>query len=165
MIFLYLLIVVAVFFGMEWVAWATHKYVMHGFLWFLHEDHHRGGYHPFQKNDTFFLIFAIPSWLCIMLGWMNFAWWVVAIGVGILLYGVCYFLVHDVLIHRRFKWFSRTSSRYLKALRWAHKMHHRHLGKEHGESFGMLFVGRQYREKVHRDEAHAAAAKPPTAAR
>ena len=25
---------------MEFVAWFTHKYVMHGFLWFLHKDHH-----------------------------------------------------------------------------------------------------------------------------
>jgi beta-carotene 3-hydroxylase len=30
-------------------------------------------------------------------------------------------------------------------------MHHKHLGKEHGESFGMLYVHRKYWEKVRRD--------------
>ena len=66
------------------------------------------------------------------------------VGLGILLYGIAYFLVHDVLIHRRFKWFDNTNNWYLRALRKAHKMHHKHLGKEHGECFGMLFVPFKY---------------------
>lgn len=152
MIALYILIVVLAFFGMELVAWAAHKYVMHGWLWYLHKDHHDGGYHPFQKNDAFFLIFAIPSWLCIMLGWMNAVWWVVSIGVGILLYGVCYFLVHDVVVHQRYKWFTRSGNRYIRAIRWAHKMHHKHRRKEEGESFGLLFVGKLYWDKVRKDD-------------
>ena len=53
---------------MEGAAWSAHKYLMHGFLWKVHEDHHKPTGHVFQKNDLFFLIFAIPSWLCIMLG-------------------------------------------------------------------------------------------------
>lgn len=161
MILLYLLIGIATFLGMEWVAWATHKYIMHGWLWYLHEDHHRGGYHPFQKNDTFFLIFAIPSWLCIMLGGMHAAWWSVAVGFGIMAYGICYFLIHDVIIHQRFKWFARSGNRYIRAIRWAHKMHHRHLQKENGESFGMLIVARKYRQKVLRDEQMAARNRKP----
>ena len=149
---IYILIVIATFFFMEYVAWASHRYLMHGAFWFLHEDHHQGGYTPFQKNDTFFLIFAIPSWLCIMLGWMNYTWWVVAIGVGIFLYGWCYFLVHDVVVHQRFKWFSRSNNRYIKVIRWAHKMHHKHLNKEDGESFGLLIVPKKYWDKVRNDE-------------
>jgi beta-carotene 3-hydroxylase len=31
-------------------------------------------------------------------------------------------------------------------------MHHRHLNKENGESFGMLFVARKYRDKIKKDE-------------
>ena len=26
---------------MEFMAWFTHKYIMHGFLWVLHKDHHK----------------------------------------------------------------------------------------------------------------------------
>lgn len=149
----YILIVAAAFLLMEFVAWFAHKYVMHGFLWFLHEDHHDGGYHPFQKNDAFFLIFAIPSWLSIMYGFMDQMYWLAAIGVGIFIYGWCYFLVHDVIIHQRFKWFAKSNNRYIKVMRWAHKMHHKHRQKEGGESFGLLIVPIRYWDKVKQDEA------------
>lgn len=79
-----------------------------------------------------------------MLGWMNLVWWVVAIGVGILLYGVCYFLIHDVVVHQRFKWFTRTENKYIRSIRWAHKMHHKHRRKENGESFGLLIFNKEY---------------------
>ena len=138
------LIVLATFWAMEYVAWFTHKYLMHGLLWFLHEDHHVKEPGFFEKNDAFFLIFAIPSWLCIMLGMMNGNWISVSIGAGIAIYGFAYFLVHEVWIHRRFSWFKNTNSLYLAAVLRAHKMHHKHLGKQPGESFGMLIIHPKY---------------------
>lgn len=130
---------------MEGVTWLTHKYVMHGFLWVLHEDHHQPRYQNiFEKNDAFFVIFAIPSILLFFFGInpeLNFMFF---IGLGILLYGISYFLVHDVLIHQRLKWFKHTKNRYLLGLRKAHKIHHKKLGKEDGSCFGMLFVPMKY---------------------
>jgi beta-carotene 3-hydroxylase len=139
-----LLLFVATFFFMEFTAWFAHKYIMHGLLWNLHEDHHvkRDGF--FEKNDSFFLIFAIPSWLFTMFGMMANYDFKFYIGIGILAYGICYFLVHDVLIHRRFKWFDKVQHPYFKAIRKAHKVHHKHLVKEDGECFGMLIVPTKY---------------------
>jgi beta-carotene 3-hydroxylase len=117
---------------------------MHGFLWFLHEDHHVKEPGFFEKNDAFFLIFAIPSWLCIMLGMMNGYWVSVSIGAGIAVYGLAYFVVHEVFIHRRFNWFKNTKSVYLASVLRAHKMHHKHLGRQRGESFGMLIINPKY---------------------
>jgi beta-carotene 3-hydroxylase len=138
-------IVLAAFIGMECVAWLAHKYLMHGFLWFLHHDHHqRDDGDFFEKNDYFFIIFAIPGILCLLFGMndgYNALFW---IGTGITLYGFTYFLVHDIFIHQRFKMFRNTDSVYLKAIRRAHKMHHKHLGKKHGECFGMLWVPLKY---------------------
>jgi beta-carotene 3-hydroxylase len=131
-------------FAMEFVAWAAHKYLMHGSMWFFHEDHHQPRNTVFEKNDAFFLIFAIPSWLFIMLGLMNQLFVIVWIGFGIALYGFIYFLIHDVYIHRRFKWLRDIDHPYFMAIRKAHKVHHKHLGKEHGECFGMLIVPRKY---------------------
>lgn len=154
------LIIVTTFWVMEFVAWATHKYVMHGFLWSLHRDHHIKEPGIFEKNDAFFLIFAIPSWLCIMLGMMNASEVSVAIGTGIAIYGFAYFMVHEIFIHQRLKWFRNSNSLYLMALRRAHKMHHKHLTKGDGESFGMLVVGWKYfREELKRqrkNKLHAA---------
>jgi beta-carotene 3-hydroxylase len=138
---------------MEGITWLTHRFVMHGFLWHLHEDHHKKGKGFFEKNDAFFIIFAIPSWLCIMLGSMNGAYWVVSIGAGITLYGLAYFVVHEIIIHQRFTLFTRSNNRYIKAIRWAHKMHHKHLDKQEGESFGMLIVAKKHWDKVRQDEA------------
>jgi beta-carotene 3-hydroxylase len=137
---------------MEGVTWLTHRYVMHGFLWYLHKDHHQKGPGFFERNDAFFIIFAIPSWLCIMLGSMYGIYWVMSIGFGIALYGLAYFIVHEVIIHQRFRWFTRSNNRYVKAIRWAHKMHHKHLGKKDGESFGMLIVAKKYWNKIREDE-------------
>jgi len=143
----YTLIALAAFCIMEGITWLTHRFVMHGFLWRLHEDHHKKGTGFFEKNDAFFLIFAIPSWLCIMLGSMLHAYWVVSIGAGVTLYGLAYFIVHEIIIHQRFKLFTRSNNRYIKAIRRAHKMHHKHLDKQEGESFGMLIVAKKYWEQ------------------
>ena len=148
----YIIIILVSFCLMEGVTWLTHRYVMHGFLWYLHKDHHQKGPGFFERNDAFFIIFAIPSWLCIMLGSMYGIYWVMSIGFGIALYGLAYFIVHEVTIHPRFRWFTRSNNRYVKAIRWAHKMHHKHLGKKDGESFGMLIVAKKYWNKIREDE-------------
>lgn len=138
-------IVIAAFFSMEGVAWFTHKFIMHGLLWHLHKDHHKketAGF--FEHNDFFFLIFAIPGIAGLFFGMQNdfnFLFW---IGLGITIYGFAYFLVHDIFIHQRFKLFRNVNNQYLKAIRRAHKMHHKHLGKDEGECFGMLWVPLKY---------------------
>lgn len=155
----FILILIGTFIVMEGITWLTHRFVMHGFLWNLHEDHHQPTPGFFEKNDAFFVIFAIPSFLCILFGTLDGKYWLQAIGFGIMAYGFAYFLVHDVIIHQRFKWFTRSNNTYVRAIRWAHKMHHKHQGKEEGESFGMLFVHKKYWDKVRRDKQLAAAPK------
>ena len=129
---------------MEFVAWFTHKYVMHGFLWRLHRDHHQHEPGFFEKNDTFFLIFTIPSFILILWGVTASLSSALMVGIGIALYGTAYFLVHDIFIHQRFKWLRRSNNKYFQAIRKAHKIHHKHLGKEQGECFGMLWVPLKY---------------------
>lgn len=157
---LYAGIVFLTFIAMEGVTWATHKYVMHGFLWYLHKDHHQKQPGFFEKNDTFFIIFAVPSFCSILLGTLREIYWLQAIGFGIMAYGFAYFMVHDVIIHQRFKWFTRSQNTYVRGIRWAHKMHHKHLDKEDGESFGMLYVHRRYFQKVLRDKSQGSSKQP-----
>ena len=108
-----ILVTLGVFLLMEGVTWLTHKYIMHGFLWSLHRDHHKKDYpHVFEKNDAFFVVFAVPSMALMYFGTYTQYTFLLAIGIGILLYGIAYFLVHDVLIHQRFSWFKRTNNWY-----------------------------------------------------
>ncbi|MBS1521921.1 MAG: sterol desaturase family protein [Bacteroidetes bacterium] len=130
---------------MEAVAWLAHKYLMHGLLWTLHRDHHKKDqYGFFEHNDFFFLIFATPGITCFALGIYTPVNWLLYIGFGITLYGLCYFFVHDLFIHQRIRIFRNSDNWYLRAIRRAHKVHHKHLGKEHGECFGMLWVPMKY---------------------
>ena len=144
-ILIYIIITLTVYLTMEMITWLTHKYIMHGWLWYLHEDHHQPKYlHTFEKNDAFFVIFAIPCIIMFYFGLIPELNYLFFIALGVFLYGLSYFMVHDVIIHRRFKWFSNIQSTYIKGLRKAHKVHHKHLGKEDGECFGMLYVPLKY---------------------
>ena len=127
-------IVILTFIFMEFTAWFTHKYVMHGFLWVLHKDHHRPHRNKLEKNDLFALIFAIPSIVLIIIGSqeLNVVFW---IGLGIALYGLAYFLYHDVLVHQRLKIFGKADSWYFNSIIKAHYDHH--AGKK---NYGFLFM-------------------------
>lgn len=148
MVFLYIAIVMATVLGMEFVAWFAHKYLMHGWLWVWHEDHHKPHYEKegfFEKNDLFFLVFALPSMSCYIIGSLFADYrWVLFIGIGISIYGLIYFLIHDVYIHQRFKWFRQLDNKYSRAILRAHGAHHAKTQKEDGESFGLLIVNPKY---------------------
>ncbi|MFY7814465.1 MAG: beta-carotene hydroxylase [Chryseobacterium sp.] len=139
------LIVVTTFFVMEGMTWLIHKYIMHGLLWVLHKDHHdHSNEGHMEKNDYFFVIFAVPTIILMYYGTVNgFNHWFY-IGLGIALYGMAYFFVHDIFIHQRIKLLRDTQNPYLLAIRRAHKQHHKHTGKEEGECFGFLWVPVKY---------------------
>ena len=137
---MYFLIVLITFVVMECVAWLSHKYIMHGFLWSLHKDHHTESKGVFEKNDLFFLIFAIPGFLFTYNGALqgfNYLFW---IGIGVCLYGLAYFIVHEIFIHQRFSLLKKTNNPYFKSIRRVHKLHHKNNQKQNGVYFGMLWV-------------------------
>ncbi|MCB0661953.1 MAG: fatty acid hydroxylase [Saprospiraceae bacterium] len=144
-----ILIVLATVATMEFVAWAAHKFLMHGYLWNWHEDHHdpklKHGF--FEKNDRFFLVFAVPSAGSFMASQLTPYGWLLYVGIGIAIYGAIYFLIHDVYIHRRFDWFKHLDNPYSRAILRAHGAHHAKKDKEDGESFGLLVVHPKYFKK------------------
>ncbi|WNH07580.1 sterol desaturase family protein [Thalassobellus suaedae] len=145
---LWILVFLATYCFMEFMAWFTHKYIMHGFLWRLHKDHHKKDHDSwFERNDAFFIFYAIVSITFFLLWKYNDLWIGLPIGIGIFAYGFSYFMVHDIFIHQRFKLFRNANNWYAKGVRRAHKMHHKHLGKKDGECFGMLFVPFKYFKK------------------
>ena len=134
-VFLLILIGILSFLFMEFMAWFTHKFIMHGFLWVLHKDHHAPHKKRFEKNDFFAVIFAVPSFLGIYLGLLLSNNLFFAIGVGIAVYGVAYFLFHDMLYHKRLEIFGDARHWYFKSIVKAHYDHH--IGKK---NYGFLFM-------------------------
>ena len=130
--------------AMEFVAWSSHKYVMHGFGWSWHRDHHEPHEGFLEKNDLYAIVGAVLSISMFAIGSPLVmgaeAWWPGTwIGLGVLAYGVIYTLVHDGLVHQRwFRWVPRRG--YAKRLVQAHKLHHATIGREGGVSFGFLIA-------------------------
>jgi beta-carotene 3-hydroxylase len=137
-------VILASIVAMEGVAWLSHKYVMHGFGWSWHRDHHEPHSGFFEKNDRFALVgaaisigfFAVGSPLVAGEGaWPPGTF----IGLGVMAYGAIYTAVHDGLVHQRwFRWVPRGG--YARRLVQAHKLHHATIGKEGGVSFGFILA-------------------------
>jgi beta-carotene 3-hydroxylase len=155
-----ILLIALGFIFMEFVAWFSHKYIMHGFLWSWHKDHHRNDFQEylpektegwkFEKNDLFFITFASPAIILIILGLSLQIWSLIFISIGITLYGFIYFLFHDVAIHKRidspiFEKLNKFS--YFRAMIKAHRAHHYPKNKSDFNNFGLLiFPLRYFRE-------------------
>ncbi|MEO0473233.1 MAG: sterol desaturase family protein, partial [Bacteroidota bacterium] len=132
--------------AMEAWAWFSHKYILHGPFWFLHKTHHEPQTSWWEWNDLVSILYGIFSAALIFMGRNDFSWplWV---GIGIAVYGIFYFIFHDIIIHRRVKIKYTFNSSYVNRLIRAHKMHHKHLQKEDSEAFGFLYADRKYEVK------------------
>jgi len=155
-----IVIFAAAFVFMEGVAWFTHKYVMHGFLWVWHRSHHSPRTGPFELNDLFAVVFATPAIVCIYFG-VHGVPPLLPLGMGITAYGVVYATFHDGLVHRRYPTPLNGRSRFWKTLIQAHRIHHAVTTKEGCVSFGFLMA--QPVRKLKAQLAEVQAAKAATA--
>lgn len=119
--------------AMEGVAYAAHRWVMHGAGRRWHGSHHAPPEGRLEDNDLFPLTFAAG---CIGLCAVGSARGIrpaLWIGGGVAAYGAAYMFVHDIYIHERLPSPIRRSAT-LERLRQAHAAHH----ATGGEPFGML---------------------------
>jgi beta-carotene 3-hydroxylase len=141
-------IVTATFLFWEFVAWFSHKYIMHGFLWVWHRSHHTVHNHTVERNDLFALVFSIPSiFIFYYFTLVNYNPYMIAVGVGILCYGIFYFIFHDVIVHQRIRWRLSKRNRYLQRMINAHYVHHSKHTKDGCEAFGFLYAPKKYEPK------------------
>lgn len=135
-----LLMVLATVVGMEVVAWGVHRYIMHGKLgWGWHESHHTHTPGKLERNDLYAVVFSLVSGALFVIGLTAWepAWF---IGVGMAVYGLLYYFVHDGLVHQRWPFRYTPKGGYLHRLVLAHRMHHHTTGRQGGVSFGFLWA-------------------------
>ena len=139
------LITIGTFLFWEFVAWFTHKYVMHGFLWIWHKSHHTIHDHALERNDWFAVVFSFPSIAFIYYySLVEYSPYGISVGLGILCYGLFYMIFHDIIVHQRIKWRPVRRSRYLQRMIHAHYIHHSKHTKEGCEAFGFLAAPKKY---------------------
>jgi len=147
----FILFLIVGFAGMEIISYLVHRYVFHGLLWKIHRTHHEASHAHFEWNDLFSLGFAALAIVLIVLGSGHplsdprFG-----IGIGISVYGLLYFIIHDLFTHRRFLPFS-SNSRIMLLIRSAHNRHHQTAEKDGHEPYG-LFLFPYDRYKVAADK-------------
>ena len=129
--------------AMEGVAYAAHRWVMHGIGWFLHASHHRPRTGAWEWNDLYAVIFAGPS-IALIYGSLQLGWWpgLTWIGAGVAAYGAIYFGFHDVVVHERIPTRYLPRSPYMKRIVQAHRLHHVVATKAGTVSFGFLVARR-----------------------
>lgn len=142
----YISLVIVAFIGMEGVAWLSHKYIMHGIGWKWHKDHHQHHKGFFEKNDLYAVFFSLIAIGLIFTGIFGNKT-LLFLGIGVTLYGVGYFLFHDIVVHRRIKTNFKPQGKYFKRIINAHYMHHKTHKKEGAEAFGFLFALKKFEPK------------------
>lgn len=125
--------------AMEGVAWATHRYLMHGPLWVWHRSHHEPRRGVFELNDLFAVVFAAIAIGLFATGALTRTAALTFAAAGVTAYGALYALVHDGLVHRRFRLPIKAQSGYLLRLVQAHHLHHMTHAKAGAVSFGFLW--------------------------
>lgn len=134
--------------GMEaWARWA-HRALWHSSLWSMHESHHRPREGPFEQNDVFAIINAVPAIALLSYGFFNKGFLpglCFGAGLGITVFGMAYMFVHDGLVHRRFPVGPIANVPYLQRVAAAHQLHH--ADKFNGVPYG-FFLGPKELEEV-----------------
>jgi beta-carotene 3-hydroxylase len=167
MLFMFWVSGIALFFAtivaMEGFAYVMHRWVMHGFGWFLHASHHRARTGNWELNDAYFFIFAAPAIILILggaqLGWGAWALWV---GFGITAYGAIYLGFHDIIVHRRLNHRYIPGSAYMKRIIQAHRLHHAVETKQGTVSFGFLWAPRPESLKAELNRRNNAGVRAPS---
>lgn len=134
-------VVPVVAFAMEHWARMMHGRVWHRWLWRMHRSHHAPRRGRFEANDLLSSSHSFFAAGLIVYGFegtpgllreLGFG-----VGVGMTVFGLAYLAVHDGFVHGRLPlaWLDRFA--YFRAVREAHKEHHR---RGHAAPFG-LFMG------------------------
>ncbi len=124
---------------MELLAWAGHKYLLHGPAWSLHKSHHDGSTSRFEGNDVIAVVFA-----GIAIALFAFSDWTVNFGKvvasSMTLYGILYAIVHEGLAHGRLPLPQVLVRGYVKRLVQAHRLHHTYRTQSNPIAHGFLYA-------------------------
>ncbi|XP_023551817.1 beta-carotene hydroxylase 2, chloroplastic-like [Cucurbita pepo subsp. pepo] len=138
--------------GMEfWARWA-HRALWHSSLWHMHESHHKPREGPFELNDVFAIINAVPAIALLSYGFFHkglVPGLCFGAGLGITVFGMAYMFVHDGLVHKRFPVGPIANVPYFRKVAAAHQLHHS--DKFNGVPYG-LFLGPKELEEVGGEE-------------
>lgn len=108
--------------AMEPLSAMVHRFIGHGIAWPLHRSHHEGPVRGPERNDVIPAVSAVVTMLLFALGTWSIPW-LLPIACGFTVYGIGYFVIHDLYIHRRIDLLPE-QVRLFEPLKQAHMEHH-----------------------------------------
>ena len=129
--------------GMEMYARVVHRHAWHDYQpgWLIHKSHHEPRTGPFELNDVYAIVNALPAIGLTGYGFLRedvVGGVCFGLGLGITLFGMAYMFVHDGLVHKRFPVGPVKDVPGLRRIAVAHRMHH--MDDFQGYPYGM-FLG------------------------
>ena len=148
------------FIAVEIFSYIAHRFLFHGVLWKIHQTHHTARKGAFELNDIFSVIFALCSMFLMIFAAKPLIYSIsFPFGLGISIYGLIYFIIHDFFTHRRFLPF-KSNSKLLLTIRAAHQRHHQTTEKIGIAPYGLfIFEYARFSEKTSAAKAKKAEAK------
>ncbi|MBX9653355.1 sterol desaturase family protein [bacterium] len=146
---------VAAFVGMELLSYGLHRWIFHGFLWKIHVTHHTKQHTLLEANDLFAIFFTGLAFVLMLVGFLRDPLHSIEfpIGLGMTIYGMLYFIIHDLMTHRRF-FPLKPFSGWMDVVRRAHLRHHQSAEKDGLEPYGLfLFPYSKFRHPPERRSA------------
>ncbi len=111
--------------AMEPISAGIHRWFGHGPGWALHRSHHEDELVGFEANDVIPVVSALLTMLAFWVGvTVPGAGLAVPLALGATIYGMAYFVLHDLYIHRRLPLLPERVE-WLEPIRQAHLDHHR----------------------------------------
>ncbi|KAF2532466.1 hypothetical protein F2Q70_00033086 [Brassica cretica] len=120
--FTYLIAAVMSSFGITSMAVLA---VYYRFSWQMEQSHHKPREGPFELNDVFAIINAVPAISLLSYGFFNkglVPGLCFGAGLGITVFGIAYMFVHDGLVHKRFPVGPIADVPYLRKVAAAHQV-------------------------------------------
>jgi beta-carotene 3-hydroxylase len=124
--------------GVELISAWMHQVLFHGPWWIIHRTHHEAKKSWLELNDIFAIFFGSLSLpLFLFFNSESVFFWV---GVGICLYGLVYFTVHDGFVHRRIPLRWKKKEGYIAKVVQGHRVHHQKADKAGQGPFGLFWL-------------------------
>ncbi|MFA8449344.1 MAG: hypothetical protein ACEPOW_01480 [Bacteroidales bacterium] len=122
MVILKIIYAVIAFVLMEFFAYAINRHIIYGPLWYMKSRSSKKSYSKKKGNPFFAVFFSALFILCLYIGTHSYMHELVYIAIGIFIYGIMFFILQDILVHRKVRIFVfRASKLYYRVVITAYK--------------------------------------------
>jgi len=137
--------------GMEFVAWFTQRYFMHGLAWSFYRYNQGANRGCFEKNNWFAGFITVLAIVLLVIGIHFGRWLVISAGAGVTLYGLCNLLFYNLRFckgtPKRKLWRLSYHVPYLERISSTQRRHRGKNSTDDSVAYAILWAPKHYGKK------------------